>query len=219
MKIIKGYENYYATTCGCILSKKTGRRLITYLDTVGYGCVNVRDSNGIVKHFRVHRLVASTFLEFDRGKKNVQVNHIDGNKANCCILNLEKLTNKENTEHGYDCNLYTTRNRIEIKVIEKTSGKIFQCKSMRECETLTGVNRKLISLYIKGIRCNVSAFSFEISCFDKPFRIIDSKGTDFRSIRQCALEYGFSEKIFTKVSKLAENVFSYKGYMFVKYFV
>ncbi|MGL4999918.1 MAG: hypothetical protein ACRC5T_13225 [Cetobacterium sp.] len=219
MKNIKGFNKYYATTCGSILSKKTKRKIKPYLDNAGYKCVNLKDDDGFLKHIRVHRLVAATFINFDRSVKEIQVNHIDANKLNCCILNLEKATNKENTEHGYDCNLYTTRNRVEIEVINKETKHSFYCKSFRECEALTGINRKLISSYIKGIKKNVSGFNFKIAKFDRPFRIIDELGNDFRSVRQCSIEYGFSTRIFSALIKKAPEIFSYKGIVFKKYFV
>lgn len=48
--------------------------------------------NGTTKNFKVHRLVASAFL----GKSNLTVNHIDENKQNNKLDNLEYMTNKDN---------------------------------------------------------------------------------------------------------------------------
>ncbi|MGL5100248.1 MAG: hypothetical protein ACRC6B_09530, partial [Fusobacteriaceae bacterium] len=109
--------------------------------------------------------------------------------------------------------------RVEIEVINKETDDSFYCKSFRECETFTGINRKLISSYIKGIKKNVSNFDFKITKFDRPFRITDELGNDFRSVRQCSIEHGFSTRIFSVLIKKAPETFSYNGIVFKKYFV
>src|SRR5574344_246958 len=61
-----------------------------------YLCVSFT-KNWKSKHKKVHRLVAEAFIPNLNNKP--QVNHIDGNKLNNKVDNLEWCTAKENIEH------------------------------------------------------------------------------------------------------------------------
>lgn len=57
------------------------------------------------KCFKVHRLIMTTFCPIDKDISNLQINHIDGNKANNNINNLEWCTRSENLLHAFKTGL------------------------------------------------------------------------------------------------------------------
>ena len=74
------------------------------------------------KHYRryIHRLVAEAFLEKTKGA--VEVNHIDGNRLNNSVANLEWVTKKENIDHAFEHKLIKTEKPVEQ--LDKETGKV-----------------------------------------------------------------------------------------------
>lgn len=75
--------------------------------------------NSKAKSIRTHRIVAMAFLGHPDGK---EVNHIDGNKKNNSVENLEWVTPSENQKHAYRIGLQKVSggaisNRKPIKCI------------------------------------------------------------------------------------------------------
>ena len=65
--------------------------------------------NKISKHYKIHRLVASAFIENKERKKCV--NHIDGDKTNNNVSNLEWCTYSENMKHAFSNGLWKPWNK------------------------------------------------------------------------------------------------------------
>lgn len=76
---------------------KRGKILKLYISKKGYLQVNLT-KNRQSKTSSVHRLVATAFIQNPKNKP--EVNHIDGNKQNNKIDNLEWVTSSENTIHA-----------------------------------------------------------------------------------------------------------------------
>lgn len=79
--------NYYITDDGKVWSERTNKYLSTHLDKDGYVKVRLVSFDG--RHtYSVHRLLLENFKPVDNMDK-LQVNHIDGDKTNNSLSNLE----------------------------------------------------------------------------------------------------------------------------------
>lgn len=133
-KDIKDFPNYQISNFGRVKSKgryrKVGIKNVDkiykkefiingYINKKGYRQVTLYDKNGKPKTMRVHRLVA---LHFITNSDNLsQVNHIDGNKLNNNVFNLEWISNYDNMQHAIKMGLINQEQRIEhMRKIGKT---------------------------------------------------------------------------------------------------
>lgn len=119
---IEGYENLYEvsnlgrvrriksviTTKAGVTQKFPGK-ILKPVTNRGYLTVNL-SKNGIVRRFRIHRLVATAFIP---NPENLpQVNHLDEDKTNNTVENLEWCSAKENVNYG-------TRNKRTAEKLSK----------------------------------------------------------------------------------------------------
>lgn len=166
-KDIKDYENMYQiSNYGRVKSLerivKQGNKKRHLCEKIL--CQNLRNGyrtvylnkNGNHVSKQVHRLVAETFILNSNNKP--QVNHIDGNKQNNCVENLEWVTIKENLQHAKKIGLTSPIKHNNRPVIQYTlDGKeIKRYVSCCSAEHATKINHSNISKCCKGIykQCN-----------------------------------------------------------------
>lgn len=88
---------YLVSDTGLVFSAKSGKQMKQSLSRAGYYRVELWQ-NGQGKHYLVHRLVAEAFIP--NPNHYPVVNHLDENKLNNNVENLEWCTYQQNTNHG-----------------------------------------------------------------------------------------------------------------------
>ena len=122
-KEIEGFENYEVSNTGRVRNKETKHVLKSWLINSGYYVTSLRKEGKGVNNL-IHRLVALTFLEQEEGK-NI-VNHIDNNKLNNCVDNLEWVDHKGNIAHANNqgrLDTQTARDSLKRVVYKKVYQK------------------------------------------------------------------------------------------------
>ncbi len=105
--------------------------------------MNVKFKNSIRKNksYSVHRLIAETFIPNPLAKQ--QVNHIDGNPSNNCVLNLEWATQQENWEHAIRNNLL----RVGVRNSSGKLNEVWVCQILALCRKTTLKNSAIGAMY------------------------------------------------------------------------
>jgi hypothetical protein len=164
-KYIKDYEDcYQISSFGRVKSmyKNSNKILKQSLRSEYLGIQLNKNNKG--KTFSVHRLVAISFIRNNDDTKIV--NHIDGNKINNHILNLEWISCKENRMHAEINKLFIPKC---IKVTQyskdkKTLIKIFN--SVKEAMELTKISDSKICMVCKGKRNHAGGYFWKYTDFD-----------------------------------------------------
>lgn len=134
---------------------RKGRVFKTIKGSRGYIQVALT-KNGKGKTFNVHRLVAETFLP--NPLKLTQVNHIDGDKTNNNISNLEWCTQKENINHAYGTGLIKVKKVIQY---DKNLKVVSRYNSTKEASKKTRIDRSSITRCCNGIRKTAGGFTWK----------------------------------------------------------
>lgn len=136
-RILKGRGDFYAT----------GKRVTLWKD-------------GKCKDFLVARLVAFTFFNEDINNHDLTVNHINGNRLDNSIENLELISLADNIRHAFNFGLISTGKSVEVVNLKNGEAKKFI--SLSKASLYIGKSNQYLSNSIKQRKFKNEKYSWSL---------------------------------------------------------
>lgn len=165
---IKDFPNYYITDAGDVYSRVVekhnnpmGRikRMKLMKNKWGYMQVGLRKNNHYCSK-TVHRFVAQAFIPNPENK--TQVNHIDGDKTNNNVNNLEWVTASENAQHKFKVLKYKNPGAPSKKIVQLKNNKVVaEYDGACDAHRKTGISQGNITSCCRGIRNNAGQYQWK----------------------------------------------------------
>lgn len=158
---IPGYEDkYYVSNLGRVKNAK-GKVIKLQRNNRGYAIYSFNDRGKNTLY--IHHLVMEVYGPH-RPAPNYQIDHIDGNKRNNCISNLEWVTPSENTRRAYQNHLKTPSGAIKAYQIDIDSDDVIMAfGTITDASMVTGDSTYSIrmqkTLTAKGYRWRIDIAS------------------------------------------------------------
>ena len=173
MKVIPEFDRYLISQDGTVYSCVVGRgrkarnsgepqRVIKPVqDTTGYLVVCMTDGK-IKRNRSIHRLLAQAWIPNPDNLPHV--NHIDGNKLNNALDNLEWVSVLGNTLHAIDSGMTDPRTRhpamAEIAQLDAEGKEVASFMSLHDAGRMTGIAWQNISKVCRGLRKSAGGFGW-----------------------------------------------------------
>lgn len=167
-KDVEGFNGYQISNLGRVKSYYNNTTIIRKTSVVcGYKHLML-SKNKKKYNFYIHKLVANAFIPNPENKP--EVNHIDGNKLNNNISNLEWVTRKENCQHAWETGLcehnhmiLKTRDYSKLRQFTKLWSKpIYSSKLNMQFESVRYASRYIQKTY----HSNVNTGTIKVSIAD-----------------------------------------------------
>ena len=199
----KETENYIIYSNGKVFSKRRNKFLNGSTDKYGYLIYQLGNKNRV----KAHRLIALSFIPNQENKP--QVNHIDGNKKNNDVSNLEWVTNSENLKHAHKIGLIKNKKgkedskTKEIFVFNREGELLFSCWGLKEAEEKTGIDWTAIAYQTRRKSKFLHRTKLDyLFSWEKEITLLKPKGTKIKIINILSKE----EFIYESINEAAREM-------------
>jgi len=148
---IPGFPNYKISKCGKVMSLFKNRVLSSSIMKGNGYLASPLSKDGKSLSRLIHRLLAITFIPNPENKPCV--NHIDGNKLNNSLDNLEWCTYYENNRHALDTGLRPTTKGTQTWTCKLKEEDVLEIRRLYE----SGIKRRFLAKQFLVSRDNISS--------------------------------------------------------------
>ena len=145
--VIPGFSGYKIDKDGNIYGKKGNKLKPFKTSTNKYFYVTLFSDKKKKKNFSVHRLVALTFINNTFHKEHV--NHIDGDKLNNKVSNLEWVTREENMQHACRNKMHNTT-KLSVENVKKIRTLKNKGTSVSKLASMFNVHKTTVQKLLGG---------------------------------------------------------------------
>ena len=199
--IYEGQETDYSVSTEGEVRKDTTNYILSQSSQQDYKFVGLI-INGKQKRMRVHRMVALAFI--DNPDNKPYVNHINGNRSDNNVENLEWVTPSENTQHAVDTGLFKS-GRARAVQYNLNGEQMATFESASEAARQTGGSQSKITMCCRRQRDSANDYQWRYYNDIQDVQKIEKKFITGKKVAQCD-EEGNILKIYPSFKEAARAV-------------
>ena len=200
--IYEGQETDYSVSTEGEVRKDTTNYILSQSSQQDYKFVGLI-INGKQKRMRVHRMVALTFI--DNPDNKPYVNHINGNRFDNNVENLEWVTPSENTQHAVDTGLFKSSRARAVVQYNLNGEQMATFESASEAARQTGGSQSKITMCCRRQRDSANDYQWRYYDDIQDVQKIEKKFITGKKVAQCD-EEGNILKIYPSFKEAARAV-------------
>ena len=200
--IYEGQETDYSVSTEGEVRKDTTNYILSQSSQQDYKFVGLI-INGKQKRMRVHRMVALAFI--DNPDNKPYVNHINGNRSDNNVENLEWVTPSENTQHAVDTGLFKSNRARAVIQYNLNGEQMATFESASEAARQTGGSQSKITMCCRRQRDSANDYQWRYYDDIQDVQKIEKKFITGKKVAQCD-EEGNILKIYPSFKEAARAV-------------
>ena len=200
--IYEGQETDYSVSTEGEVRKDTTNYILSQSSQQDYKFVGLI-INGKQKRMRVHRMVALAFI--DNPDNKPYVNHINGNRSDNNVENLEWVTPSENTKHAVDTGLFKSGRARAVIQYNLNGEQMATFESASEAARQTGGSQSKITMCCRRQRDSANDYQWRYYDDIQDVQKIEKKFITGKKVAQCD-EEGNILKIYPSFKEAARAV-------------